>query len=373
MNGMASDDLAVWLTLARAPYVHAGHLHAAVALAGTAAALWRRPVPELRALGLPPAACELLSAADPQWRKDLAWLEQEAVHLLPCTAASYPPRLAATARGPALLFVRGDPQCLLRPQIAIVGTRQPTPAGRELARDLALELAAAGMVVTSGLARGIDAAAHDGALLASGPTIAVCGTGLDQVYPPEHAGLAARIAASGACISEFARGTQPSPRHFPRRNRIISGLSLAVVVVEAATGSGSLITARHALEQGREVLAMPGSPRNPQAGGCHELIRSGACLVRDAKDIIDEIAPLLPQDRRSSPQIIERSGSRPRSAKLDSAAEILLDAAGFDPVSRDTLVARTGFPPGRVAAILLDLETQQQLEAMPGGLYARPR
>jgi DNA processing protein len=369
----SATDLPFWLTVARASYLHAGHLRPALAQAGGPAALWRQPAPLLQSLGLPPAASALLAHPPEDWEQDLRWLEREAVHLLPCADPQYPARLAAIAAAPAVLFVRGQVAALGRPQIGVVGTRQPSPAGRELARELADQLTRSGLLVTSGLARGIDAAAHRGALEAGGETVAVLGCGLDHCYPPEHEGLALEVAARGACISEFAPGETPQPRHFPRRNRIISGLSLGIVVVEAASVSGSLITARLALEQGREVFAVPGSLRNPQAAGCHELIRDGARLVRSGQDIIDELGSTLREFRNFCPHLEAAVSPGAMPDGLDSAAEMLLDACGFEPVSRDVMALRTGLEPRQVATIVLKLELQQRLEALPGGLYGRLR
>jgi DNA processing protein len=204
----------------------------------------------------------------------------------------YPPLLREIPQAPPVLFVHGDPDCLRVPQLAMVGTRNPTPSGRETARQFAAHLAGAGMIITSGLALGIDAAAHQGALAGGGRTIAVMGTSLDRVYPAKHRDLARAIAERGALVSELPTGTPALAENFPRRNRLISGLALGVLVVEAALQSGSLITARLALDQGREVFAIPGSIHNPLAKGCHALIRQGAKLVETANDIVEELGAL---------------------------------------------------------------------------------
>ncbi len=284
--------------------------------------------------------------------------------------ARYPAQLGTIADPPALLYVQGDASALAAPAVAVVGSRRPTPAGREIAFDFARRLAAAGLVIVSGLARGVDAAAHRGALAASGRTVAVCGNGLDQTYPPDHAALAGQIASSGALVSEFAPGMPPLPHHFPRRNRLISGLSLGVVVVEARHRSGSLITARLAAEQGREVFAVPGSVHNPLAQGCHRLIRDGARLVESAEEVLSglqhDLFAALPDPVAQAP-----AGQAISAGPLDTAGKILLNACGFEPVDVDTLVARTGLPASTVCSTMLMLELRGEVECCAGGTYCR--
>ena len=234
-------------------------------------------------------------ARDLDLSQDLEWLAQPGCGLMGWNDAAYPRRLRDIAHPPPVLFWRGDISLLQAPYLAIVGARNATPQGLENARAFSAELAANGLGIVSGLALGIDGAAHAGALDADGITTAVCATGLDRVYPRQHHALATRIAETGLLISEFLPGTAPRPQHFPRRNRLIAGLSLGVLVVEAARESGSLITARLAGEQGREVFAIPGSIHNVMSRGCHALIRQGAKLVETAQDIVEEIGPLLPQ------------------------------------------------------------------------------
>jgi DNA processing protein len=270
---------------------------------------------------------------------------------------------------------------LALPQLAIVGSRSPTAVGRETATRFAAHLSRAGLAITSGLALGIDAAAHRGALEAHGPTIAVLGGGLDRLYPAENACLAAAIlAAGGAVVSEFPIGTPPLRNHFPRRNRIIAGLSLGTLVVEAALHSGSLITARLAAEQGREVFAVPGSIHSPTARGCHSLIRDGAGLVETAEDVLVELGPLLGvlQARASppaSPAPVRHSQvtdiARVSGHVLDKEQEILLDAVGFEPASVDTLTAHLGWKAGTVASMLLILELEGLVDQQPGGIFSR--
>ena len=294
-------------------------------------------------------------------RARAAWLAEPGHALLPCTSASYPELLRRIPDAPVALWVSGDASALSAPQITIVGSRQPTPTGREIAGEWAHALAASGLIVTSGLATGIDAAAHRGALAAGGRTIAVCATGLDLTYPPAHAPLAARIAAHGALVSELAPGTAPRARNFPRRNRILAGLALGTLVVEATDRSGSLITARLAAEYGRELCAIPGSIRNPLARGCHALLRRGARLVESPAEVL----AALGRAPRAAPEYVQ-SAAPAGVAALDKAGEILLDALGFEPVDVDTLVTRTGFSAQTVSSMLLILELQGRVEPHAG-------
>ncbi|HET7845011.1 MAG TPA: DNA-processing protein DprA, partial [Xanthomonadales bacterium] len=300
----------------------------------------------------------------------------------PYTSPDYPPLLARIDDAPALLWVRGDPLVAWRAQVAVVGSRDATPGGLANARTFAEALVAAGLVVTSGLATGIDGAAHAAALDAGGTTIAVCGTGLDVVYPRRHGQLAARIADAGALVSELPPGTPPKPDHFPRRNRIIAGLSLGTVVMEANLESGSLITARLAAEQGREVFAVPGSIHSPTAHGCHRLLRQGAALVESIDDVLAELAPLArvlgeaivarigpvaAAAARARPQVPARS----RAVARDDDTTRVLHALGHDPVSVDEIVARSGLTAATVAGMLTVLELDGVVAAQAGARYVR--
>lgn len=282
----------------------------------------------------------------------------------------FPEQLAAVRGCPDALYVRGDPAVLALPQLAIVGSRAATRAGRETAFEFAAALAARGLAITSGLATGIDAAAHRGALAAGGVTIAVCATGLDRTYPPEHAALADEIAAAGALVSEFPAGTPPAARHFPQRNRVISGLARGVLVVEAAARSGSLITARHAADQGRDVLAVPGSIRNALARGCHRLIKDGAALVETPDDVLFALG-LAELAADLVPDIAAGTDAGKSRAVLDSDAEMLLNALGFEPADFDRLVERTGLAVQAVASKLQMLELEGRVESLAGGRYSR--
>ena len=298
--------------------------------------------------------------------RDLEWLAGPARSLLTVDDPHYPVQLAAVPGMPAALFVLGDPSVLARPQVAIVGSRAATAAGCETAFGFAARLAAHGFAITSGLATGIDAAAHRGALAAGGVTIAVCGTGLDRVYPTGHDRLAEEIAAAGALVSEFPTGTPPAPHNFPRRNRLMSGLARGVLVVEAAARSGSLITARLAGEQGREVMAVPGSIHNPLARGCHRLIKDGAALV----ETVDDVLSALGVSRLESAPDARESAKIPQGT-LDSDAEMLLNALGFEPTDLDRLVERTGMSARSVLSKLQLLELEGRVEALAGGRYSR--
>jgi DNA processing protein len=271
----------------------------------------------------------------------------------------YPALLAAIPDAPFLLWVRGDRACLAKPAVAIVGSRAATPYGLEAASRLGADLAAEGVLVVSGLARGVDSASHRGALSAGGDTVAVLGSGVDVIYPPEHARLAAEIADHGAVVSEFVPGTVPAPFHFPARNRIISGLSLAVVVVEAAEKSGSLITAGCALEQGRAVMAVPGSVLSGRHRGCHALIRDGAAVVESAEDVLDEL--------RGSP--LARVGEP--AANCPAADPLLAAMAPGESYDADGLGAETGLPTAALLPRLLELELRGAIRRVDGGRFVR--
>lgn len=281
-------------------------------------------------------------------------------------APDYPAQLALIPDPPPLLWARGDPGLADRPAVALVGARNASALGQRLATRLAAELGAAGLVVVSGLARGIDAAAHRAALPTG--TVAALAGGLDRIYPPENAGLAAEIAATGLLLGELPPDYEPRPQDFPRRNRIVSGLALGVVVVEGALRSGSLITARNAADQGREIMAVPGNPLDPRAGGCNQLIRDGATLVRSAEDVLEAIAAFFVPVREApaSPSPL------PADAPADAAAESrLLALLGPAPVAEDVLTRSLELSPAAVSAALLDLELAGTVVRHPGGLVSR--
>jgi DNA processing protein len=365
------DELRAWLALARSPGAGSATF-ARLLCAGLDPVQLVAERGRLAGTDLPPRLRAYL--ADPDWagvERDLAWAGEPANHVLTLADPAYPALLREIAAPPLLLFVHGRPEVLSLPQLAIVGSRNPTEGGRRTTRDFAAHLARAGIVVTSGMALGIDAAAHGGALDADGLTVAVTGTGLDRVYPARHRELAHRIAETGALVAELPPGTPPVPANFPRRNRIVSGLALGTLVTEASLQSGSLITARLATEQGREVFAIPGSIHNPLARGCHALIRQGAKLVETAQDIIDELPALLGHlaagEARPQPGAAHADGT----AELAADHRQLLDLMGFDPLSADELASRSGWSIAEVSSTLLLLELQGWVSSQPGGRYCR--
>lgn len=290
----------------------------------------------------------------------LTWAEGADQHLVSLADPEYPQALLQIPDPPTLLYVRGRLPLLNQPSLSVVGSRNPTPQGVRNAECFAAAFAEAGLGVTSGLALGIDAAAHRGALNATGNTIAFIGTGIDRIYPAANRQLAFDIAARGVIASEFPLATPPTAANFPRRNRLISGISRGVLVVEATTESGSLITARLAAEQGREVFAIPGSIHSPQSRGCHRLIKQGAKLVEAVADVIEEIGWASAAPGRPA----STAGGAPEAGTL-------LLAMGFDPCSLDQLTQRSGLTADVVSVILLDLELDGQVACLPGGHYQR--
>lgn len=359
-----------WLRLVHAPGVGPARTRELLARFGDAAGVCGASHAQLTAAGLSADAVESLRAAEAPAgvARDRAWADEPGRHLLTLADPRYPPRLAAIPDPPPVLYLRGDPEVLQYPALAIVGTRHPTPAGQEIAHDFARHLAASGLVIVSGLAVGIDGAAHSGALAGGGLTVAAAGTGVDRIYPARHQELARRIAVEGALLSELPVGTRPSRSAFPRRNRILAGLCVGTLVVEAAVRSGSLITARLALEQDREVFAIPGSIHNPVARGCHRLIRQGAKLVETADDVLEELAPLIGQHLAAA-TAPERE---PEAEKADDPEYArLLACLDWEPRGVDDLAARTGLAAGDLASMLLRLELEGRVRAAPGGLYQR--
>ena len=309
------------------------------------------------ALGVPSPELDALIAAT------LAWLSAdvpEARCVFTLGDPLYPPLLLNSADPPLLLYAQGRIELLRSDAIAVVGSRNPTPQGTDNARAFSEHLSNAGLTVVSGLALGIDSAAHEGALEGSASTIAVVGTGLDRVYPRRNLALAHRIARQGLILSEFPLGSPPLPQHFPMRNRIIAGLAHGTLVVEAALQSGSLSTARLTVESSREVFAIPGSIHSPNSRGCHALIKQGAKLVESAQDILEEIRP--------SGVALRPVGERPVST---ATSDTVLSALGFDPVALDSLVARTGWSASALNIRLLELELDGQVARLPGQLFQR--
>jgi DNA processing protein len=357
--------------LGRLPRLTGAQVRNSIAQAGSLESLAALPLGTLSGLGWPSGAVAALRSLDAELpESDLASCQRHSLQLLAAGEPGYPDALLEIDSAPPLLYVRGQVAALSLPQLAIVGSRNPTGAGRASAREFAEHFARTGLTITSGLASGIDSAAHEGALAADSATIAVCATGLDSVYPGSNKQLADRIVANGALVSEFPPGTPPRPENFPQRNRLISGLSIGVLVVEAARRSGSLITARCAGDQGRDVFAIPGSIHSPQSHGCHQLIRTGAKLVESAQDVLEELRIPI-QNQLLTP--VKSAAAKPGSGlvAMDKDFEILLHALGFAPASLDQLVARTGLATGPVASMLLMLELQGEIEVAPGGRYRR--
>ncbi|GHT90391.1 DNA processing protein DprA [Betaproteobacteria bacterium] len=304
----------------------------------------------------------------------LEWAAQPGCHIITLDDGRYPPQLLEIPDPPTLLYVRGNPALLLRPALAVVGSRNATPQGLKTAEDFARTLAAAGLTIVSGLALGIDAAAHRGGLLAgtgAGSTAAVIGTGADRLYPARNQDLARQIGEQGVIVSEFPLGTPAAAANFPRRNRIISGLVRGVLVVEAATESGSLITARLAGEQGREVFAIPGSIHSPLSRGCHRLIKQGAKLVESAQDILEELgawSPPAPISATPATSAESDTNPEPSAATNDHAAQVLAQL-GHAPCTLDELAERTSLSADTLLALLLDLELAGRIAPLPGNRY----
>ena len=296
----------------------------------------------------------------------LAWLSLPGHSLFAWDDADYPASLLAIADPPPAFCYIGRRELLSQPALAIVGSRNATPQGVEHAQTFAEALSAAGLTIVSGLAVGIDAAAHRGGLAGAGSSVAVLGTGLDRVYPAANRALAQKLSERGGLLSEFSLGTPPLPANFPRRNRLISGLSRGVLVVEATLASGSLITARFAAEQGRDVFAIPGSIHSPFSKGCHRLIKDGAKLVETAQDVLEELRLPVPGE-------IPPAAAGPTEVAIAGAAARVLAALGHDPAGIDALCERTGLAADAIAVALVELELAGKIAPLPGGAYQRLR
>jgi DNA processing protein len=298
----------------------------------------------------------------------LAWLEQPGNAIVTLADAAYPRLLLEISDPPAVLYCRGRTDLLNRPALAVVGSRNATTQGNSNAEQFARSFSAAGLTIVSGLAQGIDAAAHRGGLSGEGSTIAVLGTGVDIVYPRVNATLGAEIVAKGLLLSEFPLGTKALAHNFPRRNRLISGLAQGCLVVEAALASGSLITARAAAEQGREIFAVPGSIHSPLSKGCHALIKTGAKLAESAEDVLSELTAFR---RAGTGAGRSAANAGTASATKGDSDEPLLACMGFDPADVDSLCTRAGLPAEKISAELLRLELAGRVAVLPGGLYQR--
>ncbi|MDN5924493.1 MAG: DNA-processing protein DprA [Xanthomonadales bacterium] len=371
-----STELPAWLCLLRAPGLGQARMRGLLdahqsASAAVAAILGGHASPNVSSaarawLRHPDAKC--IDA-------DLAWLDEPGHHLLRCTEADFPPQLDNIDAAPAALFIAGDASLLLRPQVAIVGARGASAQGLADAREFARQFAHAGLVVTSGMADGIDGAAHQSTLEAGGLSIGVLGTGVDRVYPRKHRDLAQALAEHGALVSELPLGTGARASHFPQRNRLIAGLSLATVVIEAGLRSGSLITARQAAEQGREVFVLPGSVHSPLKSGCHRLIRDGARLVEDAHEVLEALGPAAQALGIALAARLDAAddhpGPIPAATVPDGPQQQLLAALGHDPSTLDELALRTGLSASSLSAMLLLLELDGRVASQPGNHFQR--
>ena len=384
---MDHDELGAWLRLTLTPGIGNGAARRLLARFGLPQAIFQQteaalqlcvPAAQAKALRETPQGWEALWQTTAQWLASAA-PQGPARAIVSLGDLRYPQALLDTEDPPLLLYLMG-PASLLEHQpfpsdrcLAVVGSRNPTAQGAENARLFARALCGAGLTIVSGLALGVDAAAHEGALEAAisagtmAATIAVVGTGLDRVYPRKNLDLAHRIAAHGLIVSEYPLGTPPLPANFPKRNRIISGLSQGTLVVEAALASGSLITARMAAEQGREVFAIPGSIHAPQSRGCHALIRQGAKLVESAQDVLEELK--IPAT--TVPGLPHEGVNAPGAAASDETEDPVLAALGYDPMGLDALIARTGMDASTLQVALLELELDGRIARLPGGLFQR--
>ncbi len=359
-NRISREDVVAWLRLALAPRLLPRDQHALLAILGTPQQVLAAPRERIAAI-VGARAAEALRAGASGASVDAAlrWLEVSQHHVVPRSDARYPPALLEISDPPSLLYAVGRVELLDRPAFAIVGSRNATVQGARDAEELARALSDAGLAIVSGLALGIDAAAHRGGLAARGSSIAWTGTGADTVYPSTNGALAARLASEGCVVSEFPLGTGPRPGNFPQRNRLISGMSRGVLVVEAALGSGSLITARRALDQGRDVFAVPGSIHSPLSKGCHWLIQQGAKLVQSAADVLDELgwqAPVAPAAVR-------------RRRRVES--DPVLKAMGPAPISLDEVAQLTGLDAATIASRVSRLELDGRVAVLAGGLFQR--
>jgi len=356
-----------WLTLAGAR-ISVDEYCALSERFGAVSDITKQSLSALQATGLKTEkATAIASPDDKQLQLELEWLQQDQHEIMCFGDDGYANLFAQIPGPPLLLYVHGDSAALHLPSLAIVGSRNPTQGGVDNAFEFARHLGESGFTIVSGLAQGIDTAAHRGALAGGACTIAFLGHGIDRVYPSANHDLAHEIAANGALLSEYPLGTQPRRPHFPQRNRLISGASLGTLVIEAARQSGSLITARLAAEQGREVFALPGSIHNPLARGCHQLIQQGAKLVETADDIIAELVPLVTHLRQNA---VESTINDTPDTQADEEYSALLIQMGHDPVGIDDLAERSELTIGQVSSMLLILELQGKVEALSGGRYS---
>ena len=354
----AGSEPEAWLALDLIPGLGSDGARRLLKQFGSPSAILSLSYPALASIVNSNVASAIVAGADPaKLAAALAWLDDANNHLLTLADTDYPALLMEIPDPPVMLFLKGRRELLGAQGLAVVGSRNATPGGKQTAELFSGTLSDAGLTIVSGMAMGIDAAAHQGGLAGRGSSIAVVGTGLDLVYPARNKALAHTLAEKGLILSEFSLGTPALANNFPRRNRIISGLSRGVLVVEAALASGSLITARMAAEQGRDVFAIPGSIHSPFAKGCHHLIKQGAKLVDDASDILLELG-LAPV-----------AGATAKAPGM--VGDLVLDAMGFDPVSIDALTGRVAMPTEKIVARLTELELDGAIASLPGGKYQR--
>lgn len=352
-----AGDLASWIELSLVPGLGGGSFRSLLSTFGLPAQVLRATPSQLRRVVPEALASRILERRfGTEIEAALQWAARPGHAVLTLADSQYPKLLLEVPDPPVLLYVSGDAKLLSSPALAVVGSRNATPQGLKNAQSFSRAFSDAGFTIVSGLALGVDSAAHAGGLEGKNSTIAVLGSGIDTVYPKRNESLAEQISMRGALVSEFPLGAPPVPGNFPRRNRLISGLARGCLVVEAALDSGSLITARLAAEQGREVFAIPGSIHSPLSKGCHALIKQGAKLVETAQDVLEELGfGRIPAPRPAEPK----------------AGPALLDKMGFDPCDVDTLIARSGLTPEAVTAALLELELEGRVAGLPGGLYQR--
>ncbi len=373
MNNLTDKQIGPWLALFHTPQLSLKQKHRLLSAFGTVFAVLEASDSQLESAGIPPPARKALtdyrkrpdtSVIGRQVEQSLHWASQQDCNIITLEDPRYPERLKQLAVPPLLLYVKGYSEILSKPQLAIVGSRNAGVTGIETAQNFARQLSRRGMVVTSGLALGVDGASHLGALEAGQPTIAVMATGIDRIYPRRHEALAQQIVENGALVTEFPLQSCPRPAHFPQRNRIISGLCVGVLVVEAALKSGSLITARFAMEQGREVFAIPGSIHNPLAKGCHALIRQGVKLVETVDDILEEIMPQMVDTTMTEPA---KGGDVGLTGFLDEEAGSVLAQVGYEATPMDLLVERTQMPVSALTQVLVRLELERYVQPVSGG------
>ncbi len=356
-----------WLTLAHA-YVNVAELQALKDRFGEVETITRQSEQRLRDSGLSEQKAKAVSSPDEKAiGAAMSWLDGDSHHIVHYGGDEYPDMLSQLRGAPLMLFVNGHIDALHLPSLAIIGSRNPTRGGTRNAVDFSRYLAKSGYVIVSGLAQGIDTAAHRGALAVNGRTVAFLGHGIDRVYPAQNHDLAHQVAETGALVSEYPLGAPPDKRHFPERNRLISGLTLGTLVIEAARRSGSLITARLAAEQGREVFALPGSIHNPLARGCHELIRQGAKLVETAADIGAELAPLTGHLQQN---VMKSTQNKTPAPDDDDDYSELRKILSHDPTGIDELERQCGLTIDQLSSMLLILELHGEVEALSGGRYA---